>query len=119
MELQWIKCVGDLWCTLLTVNLDHSHFKDLKGVYIIWHGGTEPWTVYVGQGQIADRLRAHRRDPNILKYTSDDIFVTWAKVDVLLRDGVEHYLTHALEPKIGKTHPTAEKIPVNFPWVVE
>ena len=70
MHLSWIKCEGDRWCSFQTVNITHPHFTGLGGVYIIWHGGQTPQTVYVGRGQIANRLQAHRSDPSILKYSS-------------------------------------------------
>lgn len=70
MTLSWNKCEGDKWCPFLTVNLDHPHFRSLEGVYIIWHGGQTPWTVYVGQGAIADRLRSHREEEAILHWAS-------------------------------------------------
>ena len=89
MHLNWIKCEGDRWCSFQTVNLTHSHFIGLGGVYIIWHGGQNPRTIYVGQGQVADRLKAHRSDPSILKYSSLGLFVTWAKVDSPSQNGVE------------------------------
>ena len=70
--LEWVKCDGAKWCPFMTVNLTHQHFQGLEGVYIIWHGGQEPWTVYVGQGDIADRIAAHRQEPTILRFLSLD-----------------------------------------------
>jgi hypothetical protein len=113
--LNWIKCDGNQWCNLLTLNLDHSHFEGLLGVYIIWHGGQNPATVYVGQGVIADRLRAHRADPRILQYGQLGLFVTWAKVDYS-RDGIERFLANQLRPKEGPNHPEAAPVSVNLPW---
>src|SRR5712691_6954545 len=99
--LFWNKCQGNVWCPLLTVNLQHPHFQNLAGVYIIWHGGQAPWTVYVGQGNIAERLAEHRTDPRILQYSSLGLFVTWASVIAPLRDGIERYLADKLKPKEG------------------
>ena len=65
MHLSWMKCVGDVWCNLNAVNLDHDHFDEMDGVYIIWHGGNDPRVVYVGRGSIRDRLRKHRLDERI------------------------------------------------------
>jgi hypothetical protein len=114
--LNWIKCEGNVWCPFLTVNLQHQHFRGLAGVYIIWHSGQTPWTVYVGQGDIADRLLRHRSDPEILQYSSLGLFVTWASVVSSLRDGIERYLADQLRPKVGAAHPNAPPIPVNLPW---
>jgi hypothetical protein len=114
--LNWNKCEGDAWCPFLTVNLQHPHFQNLEGVYIIWHGGPNPATVYVGQGNIAERLRCHRTEPNILQYSSLGLFVTWASVSAPSRDGIERYLADTLKPKEGVLHPYSAPIGVNLPW---
>jgi hypothetical protein len=114
--LDWIKCQGNQWCNLFTVNLDHPHFDRLEGVYVIWHAGERPWTVYAGQGVIKDRLAAHRQDPAIRQYAPLGLFVTWAKVDAFFRDGVERFLADRLAPKEGVAHPQASGIAVNLPW---
>lgn len=112
----WGKCNGTGWCNFLTLNLDHPHFAGLEGVYVIWHGGPNPATVYVGQGLIADRLREHRTDSKILKYGVYGLFVTWAKVDALARSGVERFLTEKLNPTEVSRTPEASPINVNLPW---
>jgi hypothetical protein len=116
MNLMWTKCEGDKWCPFLTVNLEHPHFQALAGVYVIWHGGQSPWTVYVGQGAVAERLKAHRQEQAILQYSHLGLFVTWARVDQSNRDGVERYLAEKLQPKAGSRSPMATPIQVNLPW---
>lgn len=116
MNLTWIKCEGDKWCPLLTVNLDHSHFSALEGIYVIWHGGQAPWTVYVGQGIVAERLRTHRGDQEILQYSHLGLFVTWARVDQPSRDGIERFLSESLRPRVGSRTPAVPPIQVNYPW---
>jgi hypothetical protein len=112
----WGKCNGSNWCNFLTLNLDHPLFSGLEGVYVIWHGGPAPGTVYVGQGLIAERLRSHRTDSRILKHAVNGLFVTWAQVDALSRDGVERFLTEKLGPKEVSRTPEASPINVNLPW---
>jgi len=116
MQLNWTKCQSDVWCKLDSVNLEHEHFENRYGVYIIWHGGSESAVVYVGQGNIKDRLAEHRRDQEIQKYASLGLYVTWATVGAEHRNGVEKYLADIWHPKVGATHPTAEHIVVNAPW---
>lgn len=115
-RLNWTKCEGQVWCGFLKVNLAHLHFSDLEGVYVIWHGGSNPRTVYVGQGNIRDRLTSHRSDPSILQYTRYGLFVTWAKVDGHYRLGIERYLADTLRPLHGIRHPQVAPVPVNCPW---
>ncbi len=116
MTLTWGKCSGNTWCNFLTLKLDHPLFSGLEGVYVIWHGGPSPATVYVGQGIIAERLRAHRTDSRILKHAVNGLFVTWAPVDALSRDGVERFLAEKLVPKEVSRTPEASPINVNIPW---
>lgn len=100
----------------MNVNLKHPHFNNLVGVYIIWHSGQQPATVYVGQGNIADRLAQHRQDDAILKFSHLGLFVTWAQVDNRVQGGVERFLANGLKPKVGQHHPSDSPITVNFPW---
>lgn len=116
MNLDWNKCEGDKWCPFQTVNLDHSHFQSLGGVYVIWHGGQNASTVYVGQGDIADRLRVHRQNQEILRYSNLGLFVTWASVNAASREGVERFVSERLRPKVGARSPDAQPIQVNLPW---
>ena len=117
MNLDWIKCEGNKWCPFLTLNLDHAHFTNLSGVYVIWHGGANPETVYVGKGQIARRIRFHRNSDEILKFSHLGLFVTWAQVLSSHQEGVERFLAESLNPKVGEHHPRiAPPISVNFPW---
>lgn len=101
---------------MLTVDLLHSHFSGLSGVYVVWHGGPSPATVYVGQGNISERISHHRSSTDILKYSHLGLFVTWAHVPINLQDGVERFLADQLKPKEGSIHPHAQPVAVNFPW---
>ncbi len=116
LNLEWIKCQGNQWCNLLTVNLSHDHFKNLEGVYIIWHGGQNARVVYVGQGIIADRLATHREELRNSGYAVLGLFVTWAQVRREYRDGVERFLAEGLRPLQGQRYPEVMPIKVNLPW---
>ena len=117
MNIHWMRCQGDVWCKLETVNLSHHHFDTMVGVYIIWHGGPQPHVVYVGQGQIRERLSDHRNDKRIQQYRHLDLFVTWARVpEQSNRDGVEAYLINVWRPKVNERGPRAAPLIVNPPW---
>jgi hypothetical protein len=116
MNLNWLKCQGDVWCKLNSVNLDHAHFDFMDGVYIIWHGGPKAHTVRVGQGRIRERLKQHRVDSDIQQYSSLELYVTWAPVAPSNRDGIELYLSKSLKPLVGDRYPDTIPIPVNLPW---
>ena len=90
---------------LFNVDLSHSHFDDLEGVYIIWRAhGIKPVAVYAGQGIIKNRLRVHRNNPDILQYHSEKtpLYVAWAEVPWEYRTGVEMYLHDELTPLVGE-----------------
>lgn len=117
LTLHWNSCEGDVLCPLGTVNLDHHHFDNLYGVYIIWYWNNQRqlYVHKVGQakdGEIRERLEAHRRDfgSNYLGYT---LYVTWAKVTISDIDGVETYLGNRLKPQ--DRYPDVIPIPVNIP----
>ena len=116
MQIKWLKCQGEVWCPLATVNLPHAHFDNLSGVYVIWHGGSSAATVRVGKGVIRDRLAAHRNDPQIQAFASLGLFVTWASVPANYQDGIEVFLARRLNPKVGDQHPDVAPIEVNLPW---
>ena len=113
----WIKC-GTGWCPFETVDL--SGIKT-HGVYVI--GYEQPNSiapVYVGQGDVAARLRDHRANTDILKYRNrGTLRTTWATVSAANRDGVERYVADKLKPLVGSHHPNVTPIPVNLPagWV--
>ncbi|SRR5713226_6742181 len=116
MQLVWVRCEGDAWCPLNTVNLQNNHFDNLEGVYVIWHGGEHPATVRVGQGVVRDRLAAHREDRDVQASSHFGLFVTWAQVSSAQRDGVEKFLADSLNPKVGERFPNRAPIAVNLPW---
>ena len=110
MEVSWHYCEGNVWCPLMTLNLN---FDD-EGVYFIWDNVARQ-VIYVGQGRVADRIRAHRQDRNIQKYNTGSLFVTWAQVAPHARNGVERYLADYYGPLEGTQHPRVPPIPVNLP----
>lgn len=113
VQLRWKTCGDDAhWCNLKTLNLDK--LSDI-GVYVIWHTGNPSRVVRVGQGDIADRLSAHRRDPNITAY--GELRVTWAVVSHQAdRDGIERFLADTWSPLVGAAFPDVAPIAVNSPF---
>ena len=112
LTVNWIKCVDGNWLDLTRV--DFSGVKT-DGVYVIWQVGNPGPVVRVGQGDIADRLRCHRTDKDVLKYAAPGLRVTWAAVQANLRDGVERYLADRYSPLVGDCYPDGVQIPVNLP----
>lgn len=116
LNLEWMKCGSGRghWCSL--TKLDLSSITDESGVYVIWHGGKNPATVRVGQGNFKERFSAHRNDPEILKYQeSGPLYVTWAELSEGGRKEVEYNLFARLRPLNG-TVSWAPSTTVNLPW---
>ncbi len=111
MNVEWIKCASNNWCSFNNLNIDHEHFNNLSGVYIIWSDRT---TIRVGSGVIKDRIGAHRNDDEITKY--QNLRVTWAAVNRNQMEGVEKYLADVLSPAVGERFPNRTSIEVNLPW---
>lgn len=110
MQLDWVQCSGDVWCSLSGVVLSNVV---AEGVYIIW-GKTTGTVVYVGEGKIRDRLQAHRVDSRM----SGDLLVTWAAIsDHGTRLAVEKYLHARLSPLLSSV-PGGPQIQVNLPWAL-
>ena len=110
MNVSWLKCQGDNWCSFQGLNLTSV---DTAGVYVIWKSGEDNAIVYVGQGIIADRIADHRRDSKITRH--GDQLVTWATVSQQYRDGIERFLADKYSPLEGDHHPDATPIAVNLP----
>ena len=73
-------------------------------------------SVYVGQGDVSDRLAAHRQDEKILacrKYGR--LQVTWAFVPVLKRDGVERFLPRLTSHSLALAFLPSGQSKVNLP----
>ena len=115
LRVVWGKCGSGNWCQLNAVNLQDTAFDGAEGIYVIWHAGANPRTVYVGQGAIRDRLNAHRHDPRIQAYAKLGLYVTWASVPASQRGGVEAYLAAKYDPLVGERRPDDDPVSVNTP----
>lgn len=113
IDLDWMKCQANVWCELERV--DMPSIGDVFGVYLIWHGGSFPRWVRIGQGNISERLTQHRSDPKVLMYKRYTLFVSWAPVRRSEADGVEAYLASQCNPLVGERFPDRIPISVNIP----
>lgn len=114
LTLNWVKCSdGKNWCPLENVDLSGV---TTTGVYLIWYNGEKGRYVRLGQGDIKDRLTAHRADKEIVKYNRNGtLYTTWANVSASQLDGVEAYLADKCDPLVGDRFPDVAPIPVNLP----
>jgi len=116
ISVSWMKCGDDgHYCDL--ENLDLESIAARKGVYIIWHQGNPSRVVRIGQGDIADRLAAHRRDQSVLAFKRyGRLRVTWAAVPAHQMDGVERHLANTWPPLVGDAFPDVAPLAANSPF---
>ena len=91
---------------------------NVGGVYVIWHGGTQPRVVQVAQGEnIGQHLRSLNKDPAIMAYKQyGELYVTWAAVPASIRGGVERYLIDTYRPLIATSFSMIFPIAVSSPF---
>ncbi len=115
LPIYWNRCEGDVWGELYAVNLDDPHFDNLEGVYMVWLGGNKPAAICAGSGLIREKLAERRAEPELQALRDKSLLVTWAKVDTVVRKGVERWLLENLRPKIPNKVPETLPVEVNLP----
>lgn len=115
LQLKWMKSLDNKWLDF--ARLDLSQVRG-SGVYVIWHGGTNPRVVRVGQGALAERFAQHRNSSRLMWYaTQGKLLTTWAEVSSAShRDGIETYLTQLFSPLLADRLPNVSPIPVRSPF---
>lgn len=115
MKVTWFQCKSGNWCEC--DRLDLGTVDDI-GVYMIGYESDKGsiYTIYVGQGDIAERLAEHRSDEKISTYSKrGTLYTTGANLSKSYRDGVERYVADQLKPLVGSRHPDVTPINVNLP----
>jgi hypothetical protein len=118
ITVHWYKCGKDgHYCDFDTLDLGTV---TETGVYVIWHtgkAGNPGRVVRIGQGKVADRIAAHRKDQKVLAYKQHgELRVTWAALPAHQMDGVERYLANTWPPLVGDVFPDVKPLEVNSPF---
>ncbi|MCX6155042.1 MAG: hypothetical protein NT007_12890 [Candidatus Kapabacteria bacterium] len=99
------------------LDLNHDVFKNLKGVFVIWHENNGIKNVVnVGTGNIAEELKKARKNIAITAFTHYGLYCTWVELSTFKIEGVANYLNDKLNPKIKLKELTNKSTPVNIPW---
>ncbi len=114
----WVKNTqNNDWFDFLRLNFDAVYFIRKRGVYVIWYASPGiAKVIRIGSGNISERLKEHRQNPDITKYASyGQLKVSW----VILNDsellGVEKYLARVYSPLIGDRYPeSVHEIQINL-----
>ena len=85
------------WSNSASLNSTDWTRNSSKGVYVIWRG-IFVWTiVYVGRGDIGDRLYFHQTNLIIQKHRNFGLYARWAAVYAeVAQKGAESYLQRVL-----------------------
>ena len=96
-----LECPWSKWFELNTTNWkDWTGSK--KGVYRIDTGSPNSITVYVGEGDIGERLNDHLDDVRIQAYKEHNLYAKYAFIsNNFNRKGAEAYLQRTLQPVVG------------------
>lgn len=94
---------------------DHVNLRliDEDGVYVIKTRESPGRAVYVGQGEISERLIEHSKNSEITRHGM--LSIAWAELHWSKIDGVERYIYEVYKPIEGKKWPDVNPIPVNLP----
>ena len=102
----------------LNIDLTNQRFDNLEGIYVIWYETRLGYfqAVYVGQGEIRNRLYSHRIGNISERHASEHLYVIWAKESSSkeTREGIEQYLHDLLNPLESKPQ-NVTPIQVNWP----
>lgn len=121
-EVKWIKNnQNGEWFDFLRLNLEAPYFNNKVGVYAIWY--TSPSSakvIKVGSGNISERLKDHRSNQEITKYSSlGNLKVSWVVADSnpLLpseAQGAEVFLANKYRPLVGDRFPNVVEVPISL-----
>lgn len=113
LSLNWATKDNGDWYELNSYDFSKI---DTVGVYHIWCGGEQPYSVRPGQGKIGPRIEAHKGDLKIMSHErSGTLYVTWAEVPKQYLDQVERYLADQFGPVEGNRFPDVVPLEVNLP----
>jgi hypothetical protein len=111
MSIDWIKSPQtDKWYKFSELNLEHSQFHNLTGIYVLRSGA---YVVKLGYGNLRTRLKQDKKDLKIMAFPN--LEVTWGEVKQDYQKGIERFLDEFYKPFIGTRFYDDEPIIVNLP----
>ncbi len=116
LEVKWERTDQCYWHELMKIDFSDSLYNRLHGVFIIWHGGSNPRVLYIGQGHIAKELEKLKSKREIKKFELLGLFVTWAKFKPEHMNGIHRFLNDKLRPTLSMCKIEDHQIYVNLPF---
>ncbi len=99
---KWVTTAKGGFHQLMRIDPDEMNLRDVGGVYVIWHGGTKPEWLFVGESPSIARAIDQALDMDeITEYESmGRVYVTWSPIQQDFRRGVLLYLAQSMKPLI-------------------
>lgn len=116
MKVKWLKCQGNVWCDLYKLDLSNEYVKQIEGIFVIWTGDLPKKVLRIGSGNISRELTSLKRELQFQAFKHHGLFVSWADVSALQRNGAIVYLIEELMPTLQKEQPTGIPFKINLPW---
>lgn len=116
-ELDWHKCVGDIWCSLYKVDANHKNLRGFTGIYIIWAGKFEGerTVLYCGYDDIRKTILHYKEDIAIKAFEHLGVYISWADAPASKKKKITNYLIKKLSPKMSATIEKGGELEVNLP----
>jgi hypothetical protein len=117
IELDWHKCIGDIWCNLYRIDANHKNLSGFSGIYIIWSGKFEGErnVLLTGYGDIKKIILQYKEDIAVKAFEHLGVFISWADVPYSNRKQVVNFLINTLNPKMTTKIEKGGEREVNLP----
>ena len=116
LEVKWERTDQCYWHELMKINFSNPLYKRLHGVFIVWHGGSNPRVLFIGHGKIAKELEKVSFKREIKEFVQLGLYVTWAQFKPEHMKGVHRFLNDKLRPMLSMCKIEDHQIYVNLPF---
>ena len=116
LEVKWERTDQCYWQELMKLDFSEPSNKRLQGVFIVWHGSSNPRVIYIGHGHIFKELEKVSCKREVKQFVQLGLFVTWAKIKPELMTGVHRFLNDKLRPTLSMCKIEDHQIYVNLPF---
>ncbi len=117
IEVDWHKCLGEIWCNLYRIDANHKNLAGFNGIYIIWSGKFEGERniLLVGYGDIRKVINQYKEDIAVKAFEHLGVFISWADIPYSKRKSAINYLISTLSPKMSTKIEKVGENEVNLP----
>lgn len=115
--LVWQRAASGYHHHVMTMDTASPEIRGVGGVYLVWHLGSPPEWVTIGQAEdLGAALEGLRADPSLRPLEDlGGLYATWVELPRENRGGVVRYLADLLKPLVDGRRAHAPPIRVNIP----